>query len=227
MTGWTTRRAGSVALGTVLVLGCAGVSACGGDDEPESSARKQPSATAGSTTSAASGGASRSAQPSQSVSPSRAPDPLASATPEPVIRDGRVPKPSLSAAPAPIRGTVGYRDGVKLRITGVSQGQVSAEGPGEVQGPTTTFAVQLRNGGSRSLSLNAVVVTLAYGKPARVASPYYGAKNQDFSGTVRPGRSARAVYTFMVPVSQRSRVSVRVDFDSVHAAATFTGSSLG
>lgn len=217
-----------VSLGAVLVLGCGTVAGCSGSGVPGDSSSDASRAT---TSASASESVSASGSPRPGKSHSAGPgnagarDPLAPATIRPVTRDGKRPHPTVTAAPAPLRGVVRYGDGVTLHITGITQGRVTGKGPGVVDGPTTTFELSLQNNGRQPLDLNSVVVTLVYGSPGRVANPVYGAKSRDFAGTVELGRTSTALYTFMVPVSRRSRVTVHVDFDAVHTAAVFSGSA--
>lgn len=208
-----------VALGAVLVIGCGTVAGCGSDAAPE---KTGPSA-AQSTTSQSPSPVVPSQTPKVKVPKPK--NPLAPSSYKPVKRDGKVSHPTVSARPATMKGVVRYGDGVELDITGIKQGRVAGEGPGVVQGPTTTFSLKLTNGGRRSLKLNTVVVTAVYGEPGRVANPIYVGNTQDFAGTVKPGKTAKAVYTFMIPVTRRSQVTIHVDFDAVHTAAVFSGSA--
>lgn len=150
---------------------------------------------------------------------------LAPATIKPVIRNGKVPHPTIKAAAAAIDGTVDYTDGVTLKITRITHGKVTGKGPGIVQGPVTTFFVTLHNGSAKTLDLDQVVVTTVYGSPARISSPVYVAKSQDFSGNIKAGKDAKAVYSFMSSTTHAAKVTVHVDFDGRHTAAVFTGSA--
>lgn len=153
-------------------------------------------------------------------------DPLAPNTMAPVIRGGTRPHPALTARPEPFAKPVTYPDGLQLRVTGITQGMVTAQGPGSFPGqPTTTFSVTLTNRSKKPVTLNQVVATATYGMPARLARPVYDAASQDFGGTVRPGASARAVYAFSIPSGDLGRVTVIVDFDGTHTAATFRGAA--
>ncbi|HEX3815634.1 MAG TPA: hypothetical protein VHX59_22585 [Mycobacteriales bacterium] len=143
-----------------------------------------------------------------------------------MIRDGKRPHPTVKAPPEPFDKPISYTDGLSLRITGIKQGKVTAQGPGDLPGqPTTTFSVTLKNASPKPVVLNQVVVTATYGTPAQLARPVYDDTTQDFSGTVRKGQSAKAVYVFSVPTADLGNVTVLVDFDGLHAAATFRGAA--
>jgi hypothetical protein len=167
--------------------------------------------------------ADHSADEPQRTVTNRPADPLAKA-PAPVQRNGRKPSPRYTAPPAAFSAKAAYSDGVSLQITKVEQGTVEEQGPGSFTGdPKTLFTVALTNGSKQAIKLDQVVVTARYGNPARVARPTYGSGAKDFSGTVEPGRTATATYSFSVPTNQLKNVTMAVDFDGLHAAATFRG----
>jgi hypothetical protein len=84
----------------------------------------------------------------------------------------------------------------------------------------------VHNRSRHALDLNAVVVTTMYGSPARIAAPVYeDSSGSDFGGKLAAGRSASARYVFAIPSGQGDRVVTMVDFDDVHLAARFTGST--
>jgi hypothetical protein len=161
----------------------------------------------------------------QPAKPSQAP--LAPRTIAPVVRNGVRPHPSISAAPQPFTHVVHYPDGVRLKVTAIHQGRVSGQGPGVVQGPRTTFDLLFSNGSKRAVNLDQVVPTAEFGSPARIASPVYDDQTQDFGTTVRPGHSEKAVYAFSIPVADLNDVTIHLDFDGRHYAATFHGSARG
>lgn len=153
-------------------------------------------------------------------------DPLASTASLRVIRSGQRAKPSVSASPKPFSKKVTYTDGLGLKITDIKQGAVTGQGPGFLTGqPTTAFSVVLTNGTMKPIALNNVVVTTTYGTPRRVASPIYDVGSQDFHGTAKPGATAKALYVFSVPKADLGDVTMMVNFDGLHASATFKGSA--
>jgi len=160
-------------------------------------------------------------------------DPQAPDTYRPVVRDGSRPSPSLKAnngrfaATGPVR----FADGVSLTVDRVRHGTEQEQGPGAFPGRrTTSFSLSLHNRSTRAVEMNHVVVTTSY-RPtdkarARLAPPVYADLTAgDFSGTVQPGASTSATYVFAIPARQAAHVVLRVDFDDVHVAATFTGAT--
>ena len=209
------------------VVGCGAVSGCGGDGTEPTAASSAPPAYAPPASESASPGAEQTEAQTKTpkVTTHRPKDPLAPGRIRPVVRDGKRPHPTVTAAPATFKGVSHYEDGVSLRVTDIRHGHVTDEGPGAVKGPTTTFKLALTNGSSRALQLNSVVVTAVYGTPGRIARPIYLSQSQDFAGTTKPGRTAKAVYTFGISVPRSANVTIHVDFDAVHQAAVFTGSA--
>ena len=173
------------------------------------------------------GAASRPAKPSRSATaaavPSKGGDPVVKRYRR-VLRDGRPSTATVSARPTTFDGTVRYGDGLRLTVDGVRQAKVAAQGPGEFPGaPKTQVDLRMTNDGRTTVRLDQVVVTALYGADRRQARPVYDDASQDFSGDLRPGRSARAVYSFSIPRPDLDRVTMIVDFDGRHTVATFRG----
>lgn len=219
----------AVRLAALALVGGLALSGCGhSKSAPKAYHGTDPSVSASPTTNPSKAAASAGAKAkdkAKTKKQTKVANPLAPATIKPVIRNGKRPHPTITAPTAAIDGTVTYTDGVTLEITKVTHGKVTGQGPGIVKGPTTTFALTLDNGSDRTLDLTSVVVTTVYGSPARVSSPVYGTGDKDFGSDVKPGRSASAVYSFMISSAQGSRVTVNVDFDGRHTAAVFSGST--
>lgn len=153
-------------------------------------------------------------------------DPLAPKAYKAVIRPPKHKKPtaSLNAAPKTFAEPVAYSDGITLAVTKVKQGKMTGQGPGVFPGrPTSTFFVTLTNGTRKSMTLSVVVATVTYGRPARLAHAIYDSSSRDFSGTIKPGKTATAVYGFSVPPTDLSNVTLTLDFDGTHEAAVFIG----
>lgn len=207
--------------GAVALAGCSsqtpmGATSTAADVRPVSSSATPTKATVGPT----------AGSPKSTVRPAskRPADPLAPATPVVIKRNGKTPHPRFSAVPAPFTGTVAYADKLRLAIVSVSQGTVTGEGPGVFKGdPRTTFTVKVTNGTTTAIQLDAVVVSVSYGSPGRVARPVYGTGAQDFSGLLQPGRSAQATYSFSIPAPGLANSTFRIDFDGTHTAAVFRG----
>ena len=143
-----------------------------------------------------------------------------------VKRVGQPNTPSVSAPGAKFSGVVKYPDGVTLVITKAEKGVETGHGPGVMAGREyVRFTLKLTNGSTKAVNLNQVVLTTTYGATNQLAAPVYteSAGTYDFSGTVKPGASATALYAFAVPTKQLNRVAMVVDFDGLHTSATYTG----
>lgn len=207
------RTLGAVAIAAVLFSGCTG---------SQPSTNPSASATAG---------AGSSAQPSDQAStePSTAPSTGSTATTkdQPVTKVQRPgdAAPSITAKPGDTDGKVSYSDGVQLSIANVTFGKETKEGPGMFPGRQYAILdLQIKNGSTKTLSLNTVVVTVL-DKNGKAVNPVYvdEAKVSDFAGDLKPGSTVKARYAFAVPKSSRSKVTVVVDFDGVHSSAVFRG----
>ena len=141
-----------------------------------------------------------------------------------MLRDGQPSAATVSARPTTFDGTVRYGDGLRLSVDRVRQAKVTAQGPGEFPGaPKTQVGLRMTNDGRTPVRLDQVVVTALYGADRRQARPVYDDASRDFSGDLRPGRSASAVYSFSIPRRDLDRVTMIVDFDGRHTVATFRG----
>lgn len=147
---------------------------------------------------------------------------------KPVPRDGRRPTPSVSASSQPFDRAIRYTDGLRLAVTGITQGRVTGQGPGVVLGePKTEIGLSMTNRTGRVVNLDQVVVTLVYGSERRTSRPVYDDRARDFNGVLRPGGSATATYLFSVPPDELGDVTMFVDFDGRHTVARFRGSARG
>jgi hypothetical protein len=114
---------------------------------------------------------------------------------------------------------------VALKVEKVAFGSEKKKGPGSF--PGREFAVltlSITNKSPKALSMATVVVTVL-DKSGGPVEPVYSDEIdvEDFSGTLREGKTLDARYAFAVPKSSRSQVTVVVDFDGVHTSAVFRG----
>jgi hypothetical protein len=212
------------AVGVTGLAGCASSSA----DAAAGAAAGAPAAVAAAkapgSTPATRASTSATGTPDPTGTAKPPPDQLAAALPS-VVRPTKAGQPArIKASAAPFTGTVAFGDGVRVKVTSVKQGASTGQGPGVFSGaPRTAVGVQIVNGTKQSLDLSRVVVTMTYGTPKRVASPVYEVGAVDFAGILAAGASANATYMYSIPTGSLSNVTMAVDFDGGHAAATFTG----
>jgi len=168
---------------------------------------------------------SPSAEPEDEVEPTE-PPPVAVELPAPSVaaREG-VPASArtLTVSAADFEAPAEWSDGASVRVTGARQQVTSGVGPGERSGqPQTVFALEVTNGSDKPIDLNAVVVQAVYAGSTQ-ASPLYDRDTVDFAGTLEPGGTATAVYSFAIPEDQLGDVVLSVDVDGYRFPAVFSG----
>jgi hypothetical protein len=175
---------------------------------------------------AAASSSAEAAPTAAEAGPTASPSP---ATEEPapsvVAREG-IPESArtVEVTAADFAAPASWSDGVTIRVTEARQQVTSGTGPGERTGqPQTVVTLELTNGTDRPLDLNTVVVQAAYGAPPAQASPIYDAQSADFGGTLAPGASATAVYSFAIPDDRLGNVVLSVDVDGFRFPAVFSG----
>jgi hypothetical protein len=187
----------------------------GEDDDPS------PTAGAASTTSAAATPGEQT-EPTATVPPSPVTEQPAASV---VAREGVAASArTVRASAADFATAAEWSDGASVRVTDARQQVTSGRGPGERAGqPQTVFALELTNGSGAPLDLNSVIVQAVYGGARAQASPLYDAETVDFSGTLEPGGTGTAVYSFAVPADQVGDVLLSVDVDGYRFPAVFAG----
>jgi hypothetical protein len=218
-----TSRAACAALGIVLLSALTAACGAGGDTGAVATTTPSTSESLQAPQAQQPAAAQPGAAAPQAGTAATKQDRLAPSSYRPVVRKGKAARPTVTPTTRNV-GTarsVAYRDGVSVKLTKVSQSVEKGQGPGVFPGrPHTALTLTVVNRSSRALDLNQVVVTALYGSPARLASPVYeDAAARDFTGTVKPGASATAVYVFSVPTTATRSVVAIVDFDAVHVAA--------
>jgi hypothetical protein len=144
----------------------------------------------------------------------------------PVVAREGVPAAArtVTAAPAGFTAPAEWADGASVRVTAARQQVSSGTGPGALAGqPQTVFSLEITNGATAPLDLDAVVVQATYGAEAAQASPLYDDATVDFSGSLGSGATAAAVYSFAIPADQLGQVELSVDVDGHRFPAVFTG----
>lgn len=183
---------------------------------------------------AASSSASAAAPSTTSVVPTETPTGTATRPPDAVVTAlPTVKRPGAKPAAQRVKANKGtftqavtYSDGLRIRVAGITQGTSTGQGPGVFVGaPQTKVSLEIVNNSSSDLKLDAVVVSMVYGKPTRLAAPVYDQASRDLSGTVKAGGKVTADYQFSVPLKDLGNVVMTVDIDGLHSAATFTGSA--
>jgi hypothetical protein len=130
---------------------------------------------------------------------------------------------TVTVSDADFAAAAEWSDGATVRVADARQQVTSGVGPGERSGqPQTVFDLEVTNGSGEPLDLNAVVVQAVYGG-SNQASPLYDRETVDFGGTLAPGETATAVYSFAIPADQLGDVVLSVDVDGYRFPAVFAG----
>jgi hypothetical protein len=129
------------------------------------------------------------------------------------------------ASPVPLNDTAPIRDGVTAEVTGLESVQGVAKKAGEVAGPSLRFTVTIHNGTDHPLSTADVVVNVNAGPEDLPAITLSGPDVTTFPPTIAPGESGSSTYVFLVPVSQRDRVRILVNFQVDSPIAAFEGAA--
>lgn len=129
------------------------------------------------------------------------------------------------ALPVPLNRTASIRDGVTSDISGLESVQGQAQKAGEVAGPSLRFTVTIHNGTDQPLSTADVVVNVSAGAEDLPAITLSGPDVSAFPPAIAPGASGSSTYVFLVPVDQRDKVRVLVNFQVDSPIAAFEGAA--
>jgi hypothetical protein len=194
----------------LLVAGCSGGS---GQAGPTSS----PAATGTPSTAAASPAVSPAPSPAASST-----GPVASPRPSATTQSlAPVPSKARTTLPpvAPSR-TVTVGAAARTVLLGSRNVTVTGQGPGELSGPAVALTLQVTNGSSAPLGLDAVIISASIGGQEASASDAAPAK--PFSGSLASGAKAQGVYVFVLPAGGRRPVGVVVSLAPDLPVARFT-----
>jgi hypothetical protein len=135
----------------------------------------------------------------------------------PALSAQRTTTPSLTPVPSKARRTlapvapsktVAVGGIARTVLLGSRSVTVKGQGPGELSGPGLALTLQVTNGSSRPLDLDAV--TVSAGVRGEEASSSDGAPANAFRGRLAAGAKAQGVYVFVLPAGARGPVGVVV-----------------
>ncbi len=111
-----------------------------------------------------------------------------------------------------------------IDISSVTSVKSAGQGPGEIVGqPAIAVTLAVRNDTRTPLDLGRISVTAAYGAAATPAVGSSGPPSKPFAGTLRPGARGSGVVVFRIPVDQRGRVDLSVDYLAGAPVVLFRG----
>ena len=169
--------------------------------------------------------ASPSAGPTESASPAAAPSPTATKA-----KAKASPKPAAAPAPQPTKTATITKPTVIVKsltakVTKMEAVQGTAEGPGEIAGPSVRFTIAITNTTGKTFTLSNTVVNAYYGADATPAVELRMPGGRSFPTSVKNGASATGVFLFNIPKSSRAKVEVTVDTSVRNPVVAFKGSA--
>ena len=183
-----------------------------------------------------SGGASNpTAAPTGSVNPVvTASSPAAADTPTPLTTTPRTSPTTRapSSAPAPQRTRTApitestpavIKKELSVRVVKMEAVQGTADGPGEIAGPSVRFTIRIDNKTGKRVALSDTVVNAYYGADAIPAIQLLGPGGEPFPKSVQDGGSASGIFVFNIPSEQRGDVRVTVDTSVKNPVIAFEG----
>jgi hypothetical protein len=154
-----------------------------------------------------------------SESPGSSAGPADSPSPGPSARA----TPLAPSAPVAIDKPAQISPGLSAAITKFEAVEGKALTPGEVSAPCVRITVTIRNATSSAVPLNTAVVTAYYGADATPALELTSPGGTPFPAKLEAGNTATAIYLFSIPVDQRDRVRIEVDYSVEVSPLVFEG----
>ncbi|MFE4950627.1 hypothetical protein ACFQ9V_11040 [Leifsonia sp. NPDC056665] len=148
------------------------------------------------------------------------PAPSAGATASPTTAPGTAPAPAkpgtldaryggVVASTAEVSHDVKTPGGLTAKVASVESYTATATRPGEVSGPAVRVTLTLVNSTGSDFPVSTATVNAYYGSASTPADPVQGdASAKPFSGTLKPGATATAVYVFTVPAADSGDVTL-------------------
>lgn len=169
-----------------------------------------------------------------STAPSPAGTPAVSATATPTASATEKPEATATTAPSPqVTKSVPITEStpaaikkeLSVRVTKMEAITGTADGPGEVSGPSVRFTIRIDNTTGASVNLSNTVVNAYIGVNATPAIALQSPGGRAFPASVADGGSATGVFVFNIPKAARSTVQVTVDTSVNNPVIAFKGSA--
>ncbi len=211
---------GAAALVALSLAGC-GSAPAGPAATPVVSATPDSSQTAGPSPTAEASDPP-AAGPTIPPGATAVPAPGAGATPGP---DGPTEAAVLPTTTAALDEAIAFDTGIVVEIVAVDPITVTAETPGEMDGPALRVSVAARNQSGEPQEVDSAVVTLVTAD-GQVGVGTTAGSPSPLSGVVEPGGSVSGTYVFMLDPASGRDVTVTVNYAAGEPLAVFTGRTL-
>jgi hypothetical protein len=116
-------------------------------------------------------------------------------------------------------------DGLVVSVVKAEAVEGEAVAPGDIAGPAVRYTIEIVNKTDKPFDLAYTVVNGYIGEDRKPAGNLIKPGGSPFEGTIAPGKTARGVYIFSVPVADRSMVTVTVDYGAGIPAVVFQGAA--
>lgn len=180
-------------------------------------------------------GATGTSAITESPAPSATGSPTAAATSTPGSTDAPTtapePEPSLTWEPGAVDDAGALDDvatpqaDVTVSLAKLEAVQGTAQGPGQVAGPALRVTLEVTNGTSEAIPLNAALVQVYCGPDRIPGDPLSGPGVSEFGGTLAAGDSATGVYVLTCPVELRDDVQITFGYVPAGAKVAFEGAA--
>ncbi len=130
------------------------------------------------------------------------------------------PLPTTAAA---IDEAVSFDTGMVIEIVAVDAITVTAETPGEVDGPAVRVTVSARNTSSETQPVDSALVTVVAGDELGIGTT--AGNPSPLSGDVAPGGAVNGTYIFMLDPAADREITVSVNYAAGEPVAVFTGTT--
>lgn len=133
--------------------------------------------------------------------------------------------PAVSAPPVSLATTSSPVKGAEISITGLSAVSGKGKGIGMINGPSLLFHVVVKNTGSKPESLAGIAVNLYCGQKLTPALELNDSRASAMPSSVAAGSAAAGTYVFKVPVNERGKVRITVNYAVGIPVSVFDGAA--
>ncbi|GAA4753698.1 hypothetical protein GCM10025783_28260 [Amnibacterium soli] len=172
--------------------------------------------------------------PAASRSPSVTSEPTRTPTPAP--RPSKTTEPSRAAAakptPQPTKTAAitqstpaAIKKELSVRVVDMEAVTGTAQGPGEVAGPSVRFTIRITNTTGAPVKLSNTVINAYVGEDRSPAVQLQSPGARNFPISVADGASATGAFVFNIPKAERDRVQVTVDTSVNNPVIAFEGAA--
>lgn len=160
------------------------------------------------------------------VMPDGAPIPTPSPGVPSVIGEGKteIVAPVSVMSPIELDEIGDFGTGLVVELAQMESVEGVARAPGEIAGPALAVTVRVVNEASEPVSLDGVVVFLAYGEDL-VPATVFGQGSAPLRGDLAPGSATTGTYVFAVPEEQRQDVRIEISYTGEAPTVVFAGAT--